>query len=134
MIVESQVYEDPIRKAQEEMLKELLVMREGLAQSIDEACKAGPGAAVSVQNPGSGQVVSQEDYKKAMADNKKLRYRVAHLLRALGEGEGVSESTASSDFKLIVIDRTNQTLTNLCEVTARVCGYNLEIVQIDGDI
>jgi hypothetical protein len=45
MIAENQVYEDPIRKAQEDMLKELLVMREGLALSIDEACKAGPGAA-----------------------------------------------------------------------------------------
>jgi elongation factor 1-gamma len=53
-------------------------------------------------------------------------------LKALAEGEG--GSIASADFKLLIIDRTNQTLTNLCEITASVCGYKLEIIQIDESV
>ena len=42
-LTENQVYADPIKKVQEEMLTELLTMRADLAQSIDHACQAAAG-------------------------------------------------------------------------------------------
>jgi len=46
--------------------------------------------------------VSKEEFEKVQAENKKLKYRVKHLLRALGEQEG--GSAASGDFTLYTIE------------------------------
>lgn len=41
MFLEEQVYADPIKKIQEEMYQQLIVLREGLYQTLDAACSAG---------------------------------------------------------------------------------------------
>ena len=50
------MYEDPIRKLQEEMYGQLIALREGLFQTVDLSCAAAsnPGA---VSNGGSSSVV-----------------------------------------------------------------------------
>ena len=74
-LTQDKVYADPIRKVQEDMLKELLVMRADLAKSIEHACQAAAGGGAG----GSGQLVSQAEYDKVVAENKKLKYRIKHL-------------------------------------------------------
>lgn len=115
---QDKVYADPIRKLQEEMLQSMLALREGLAKSIGEACKNGGG---------SGGDVSKEKYDKVCEENKKLKYRIKHLVRALDEKDGGSGAA----FKLYTVDGPNSIQVNQCQITAAFTGSKLQIVQVD---
>lgn len=81
-------YSEPLKQVQEDMLKELYALRENLCANLDEACdKANQGVQSS-----SGS--SSEEVKKLELDNKKLKYRVEHLLTACDELEGNSSTQA----------------------------------------
>jgi DNA-binding transcriptional regulator WhiA len=58
---------------QEEMLQEMLKLRVELAKTITEVCKNGGGSSAG----------SSDELVKVQAENKKLKYRIVHLLRAL---------------------------------------------------
>lgn len=133
----NQVYNDPVKKAQEEMLSQLLLVRESMAKSIDDVCKSGGGAGGA-----SGEVVSMEQHKKVVADNKKLKYRVAHLLRALEEQDGGAPSGGSGaakagaavagaagggdvGMKLCITSGSNALMTNLCQIVSILTGTTL---------
>lgn len=75
------MFQDEVKKIQEQYLQQLLEMRAQTAIAIEKACEiaASGGAA------GSGAVVSKDDYEKVLEENKKLKYRQIHLLRALEE-------------------------------------------------
>lgn len=85
-----QVYADPIRKIQEEHYKQLLSLRDGLHSTVKEALdiveQGGSGSGAGVQAPVGGQA-SNEVMAKLVEDNKKLNYRIVHLLRALEKDE-----------------------------------------------
>ena len=81
-LTDNQVYADPIKILQQEMLRDLLVIRKNIAEGIDKALSSvGSGGA-------GGNTVSREDYDKVLAENKKMNYRVEHLKRALNEIDG----------------------------------------------
>ena len=91
------------------MLKELLVMRADLAKSIEHACQAAAGGG----SGGSGELVSKKEFDKVQADNKKLKYRVAHLLKTLDELEGGSGSSGSgANYKLYTTSSNFSNLVN----------------------
>lgn len=81
-LTENQVFADPVKKIQEEMLKEFKAMREQLAQQIDKAAQAaGSGG-------GAAGGASQKAFDDLQAENKKLKYRIVHLKAALDEQDG----------------------------------------------
>ena len=97
-LTENQVYADPVKKLQEEMLAEMIQLRANLAKSIESAILSGGSGGAG------GQTVSKEEFEKVQAENKKLKYRVKHLLRALGDQEGGSASGGGGDYTLYVIE------------------------------
>ena len=100
-LTEDQVYVDPIKKLQEEMLQEMIKLRANLAKSIESAIQSGGSGGAS------GQTVSKEEFEKVQAENKKLKYRVKHLLRAL-DAQGGGSSGSSGDFTLYTIEDSVQ--------------------------
>ena len=87
-MAKDQVYADPVKKVQTEMLYQLVAMRKSMAQGIEMACQV---AATGGSGAG-GKTVSKEDYDKLVADNKKLAYRITHLTRALDSRTEVLQS------------------------------------------
>jgi len=43
-LTDHKVYADPVQKVQEEMLRDLLVIREQMAKSIEDVCTNGAGS------------------------------------------------------------------------------------------
>jgi len=84
-----------------------------LAQSIDNACQAAAGG-----GSGAGSLVAKADHDALAAENKKLKYRIAHLLRALDEtdgGVGASAGPASNQaMKLYTTSSQYSNLVNQC--------------------
>jgi hypothetical protein len=99
-LTQDQVYADPLRKLQEEMLGEMIKLRTQVAKSIEEVCKNGGGS-------GGG---SSDELEKVKSENKKLKYRITHLLRAL---DGDSGSTGGS-FKLYTTEGHHSISVNQC--------------------
>ena len=93
LTLEDQVYADPIKKLQEETYQQLLVLREGLYQSIDLAC-SGSGGGVSSSSDAPVSVAAapvststSEENKALREENAKLKYRVKFLVKTLDEVE-----------------------------------------------
>jgi hypothetical protein len=111
-LTESQVYADPIKKIQENMLSELLAMRADLSKSIEHACQAAAGG-----GSGNGELVSKKEYIALEQENKKLRYRITHLNRALdqydgGKGYITGVSSGGEKMKLYTTSANSSTLLN----------------------
>ena len=97
-LTENKVYADPLQKLQEEMLNDMLKLRANLAKSIEQAIQSGGSGAVG------GETVTKDKFDAVQKENSKLKYRIKHLLRALGEDEGSS----GGDYKLYVIEESDQ--------------------------
>lgn len=93
--LEEQVYADPIKKLQEEMYQQLLVLREGLYHTVDLSCasasSSGPVASAPVSDaPMTAAQLAQSanDETKILKDeNAKLKYRIGILLNTIDEIE-----------------------------------------------
>ena len=119
-LTENKVYADPVQKMQEDMLQEMLKLRVELAKTIEEVCKNGGGS-------GAG---SSADLVKVQAENKKLKYRIVHLLKALN---GDSPSAGES-YKLYTTEGHHSINVNQCQITAALCGASLEFILVDDDM
>ena len=118
-LTENQVYADPLKKLQEEMLQEMIKLRAQVAKSIEEVCKNGGGS-------GGG---SSDELEKVKSENKKLKYRITHLLRALDGDSG----DAGGSFKLYT-NEVHSISVNQCQITAALCGTSLKIVVVDDEM
>ena len=76
------MYADPVRQVQEDIYKQLLAIREGMACTIDAACEELSNAAPA-SDPAEVATLKQ--------DKAKLEYRVKHLKAALEKAEDRSE-------------------------------------------
>ena len=100
----------------------MIKLRANLAKSIESAIQSGGSGGVG------GQTVSKEEFEKVQAENKKLKYRVKHLLRALDAQEGGS-SGSGGEFTLYTIEDSVQ--LNQIKVVASFVGVSLKIVNLD---
>ena len=80
------------------MLNDMLKLRANLAKSIEQAIQSGGSGAVG------GETVTKDKFDAVQKENSKLKYRIKHLLRALGHDEGSS----GGDYKLYVIEESDQ--------------------------
>ena len=87
----NQVFKDEIVKIQELYFQQLILIRTQTAQAIQKACEI-----AAAGGSGSASVVPKADYDKLSADNKKMKYRINHLLRALDEQDGGSGAAGGS--------------------------------------
>ena len=89
LVIEDQVYADPIKKLQEEFYQQLIVLREGLYQTLDISCaSAAAGPAKYSQTASSGAPISKEgadEVTKLRDENTKLQYRIGILVKSLDE-------------------------------------------------
>lgn len=95
----------------------MIKLRAQMAKTIEEVCKNGGGSGGA----------SNDELEKVKSENKKLKYRITHLLRALN---GDSGKTGGS-FKLYTTEGHHSISVNQCQVTAALCGSSLQIVQVD---
>ena len=77
------VYAAPIRKLQEEHYAQLLALRDGYYKTVKEVIDMAEqgGKADNAGSSGDGN----EEMDKLAEENKKLNYRITHLLRVLEE-------------------------------------------------
>lgn len=120
------------------MLAELIAMRAQTAKAIERACE------VSANGGGSGAGgVSKEDYDKVVAENKKLKCRVGHLLRALDEIDGGYQGGAAAAggakggkaiklYTLPLGDSTNY--ASLVQVVCQLTGQQVNWVEATAEI
>ena len=71
------------------MLAELIAMRSQTAKAVERACEV-------AANGGGAGGVSKDEHTKVLAENKKLKCRVGHLLRALDEIDGGYQGGAAA--------------------------------------
>lgn len=88
--LEDQVYADPIKKLQEEMLQQLYVLREGLYQTLDVSCSHAATGATAPVAPVVAAVAESDstsaaEIKKLKDENTKLNYRIKILCKTLDE-------------------------------------------------
>lgn len=92
--IEDQVYSDPVKKIQEEMYQQLLVLREGILQSLEASIATATGGvpaqsaqpvAASPATASSTEVAAE--LAKLREENTKLKYRVGFLVKTLDEVE-----------------------------------------------
>ena len=95
----------------------MINVRAQVAKSIEEVCKNGGGS-------GGG---SSDELEKTKSENKKLKYRITHLLRAL-------DGDAGSSLKLYTTEGHHSISVNQCQITAALCGSNLTIVLVDDEM
>jgi hypothetical protein len=133
-LTDNQVYSDPVTKMQEQMLKDLLAIRKSIASGIDSALSSvGTGGAKG------GATVSQAEFEKLEAENKKLSYRVKHLTRALDEIDGKPTSTSGPSkhvgetFKLHLTE-TNSHIVNQVLIAAELSGIKLDIIHVTDEV
>lgn len=87
------VFADPIRKIQEQLYTALLSVREGFHQTIVEAIDVSQSG--SDKSPAATSESEQDkEITQLRAENKKLNYRIVHLLRALDESDAKSDAKA----------------------------------------
>lgn len=125
-LTENKVYADPVKAVQEQMLADLLAMRADLAVSIENACQAAAGG-----GSGAGSLVAKADYDALAAENKKLKYRITHLLRALDQVDGGVAPESGPAMKLYTTSALFSNLVNQVQLTAALAGSTLEVVVID---
>ena len=127
-MAKDQVYADPVKKVQTEMLYQLVAMRKSMAQGIEMACQV---AATGGSGAG-GKTVSKEDYDKLVADNKKLAYRITHLTRALDKQDGgFAVKKAGGSHKLYTTSDNFSMVVQQCQIVAELTGSSLDIVIVD---
>jgi beta-lactamase class A len=87
------VYSDPVKKIQEEMYQQLLVLREGILQSLEASLATATGGAQAAPVVQARPVAAgtssevQEELAKLREENTKLKYRVGFLVKTLDEVE-----------------------------------------------
>ena len=84
------VFFDPLRRCQEDLYSHLLSVREAMCSALSSTVENAGSAALSEMGPASSAGGSKETAAEAeelRAENKKLNYRVTHLLRAIEEKE-----------------------------------------------
>ena len=135
-LTDNTVYADPVTKLQEEMLRDLLAIRKSIAAGIDSTLSSfGTGG-----NNGGAAPVSQAEFEKLVSDNKKLSYRVKHLVRALDEIDGKPTGSSGSSaahggqtFKLYLTE-SNSHIINQVLLAADLSGVKLEIVNVSEEV
>jgi len=98
-ISEESVYADPVRKVQEELYHSLLAIREGLYQTVKTACEEVESKATGAVKQESKVIVVEDkgdsgkdiEITALKTENKKLNYRIKHLLTTIDEIEGKSK-------------------------------------------
>jgi len=126
-LTDNKVFEDPVKKVQQEMLRDLLAIRKNFAEGIDHALSNGGSGA-------GGATVSKEDYDKLEAENRKLKYRITHLLRALDETDGGAPgggTSAMPAMKMFVQEGVASGHTNMVSVVAALLGAHIDVEVID---
>ena len=123
-LTQNQVYNDPVKKIQMQMLQEMKTMREGFAQSIEKVCQNGAGGG------SGGSMVSKEAHDKLEAENKKLKYRIKHLLRAM-DGDSGSSSGPSFNLSIPEGESTTSLAVLQCLFVGKLTGFNLKVNQVD---
>ncbi|CDW82841.1 UNKNOWN [Stylonychia lemnae] len=79
-----QTYAEPVRKLQEEIYQQLLVLRENIAQTIEVAIQNQSTLPVQQSEPAQQTAaVTQEEYNTIRDENVRLKYRVQHLLKTI---------------------------------------------------
>lgn len=79
------------------MYQQLIVLREGLFQTLDAACSAGGAPVAAAAAPtnvccsAAGNSELADEVKKLKEENNKLNYRVKFLCRSLDEAESSSK-------------------------------------------
>lgn len=89
LFIADATYAEPVKKLQDEMYHQLLILRETLAQTIEEAIKqsaSAPANAYAEQKEGVANA-SEEEMKKLKDENQRLNYRIKHLIKTLNEVE-----------------------------------------------
>ena len=85
------VYADPVSQVQQQVYSQLIAIREGFAQALAGAMVDTPssaaGASAAQPSKSAAAAGDSEEVLNLRAENKKLKYRVAHLLRAIDEIE-----------------------------------------------
>lgn len=116
---------DELKKVQEDMLKDLYAMRENLCSGLDQACEKA--------NQGQQNNTQSDEVKQLESENKKLNYRIQHLLWACDELEGKSKAepakhaqSAAPKFELITV-LPNLPQAQLVQVVADFSGVNLNV-------
>ena len=115
------MYDDPVKQVQEEFLQQLYLLRHSFAAQIEKVCQSGGGI-------GSGSVPA-EKYQKVADENKKLKYRIKHLLRALEDQEGGSSAKSVSGAYKIFTDKKSFDLgVSQTRIVGALCGHQVELV------
>ena len=81
------MYADPVRKIQEQLYEQLIAVREGFAQTLSTAIAEAEKAPQNGSAAAEGKGADSEEVIALRAENKKLNYRVVHLLRTIDEME-----------------------------------------------
>jgi hypothetical protein len=71
---------------------------------------------------------SSEQVKKLEEENKKLKYRIVHLLRALDDMEGKT-THAHGSLKLVAQGGLTNLEVQQCKLVALLNGFKFELVQ-----
>ena len=95
------MYADPIRKLQEQLYEQLIAIREGFHQTLTTAVAEVASAAPVASAPATAEdgeepiVVKNAEVEQLKSQNKKLEYRIVHLLRAIEDLEAKQGAAAS---------------------------------------
>ncbi len=81
-----------MRQVQEELYQRLLSIRQGLAKSLDSTCSEVESRAASPEAKAIAAAGSAEA-DELRAENKKLQYRIQHLLKTIEEIEAKPAAT-----------------------------------------
>ena len=103
-----------MKKVQEQMLEQLYLIREQFVKDVESICNSGQDSA------------SSEEVKKLRDENKKLKYRITHLLRALDEKDGIV-SAQSGSVKLYTVTGSTDLSMQQIKLVAKATGFNLDV-------
>lgn len=85
-ISKNSVFVDPVRSTQEQLYAHLIAIREGMHKSLVEAIDTASSVTGSAA-AGTEKSAIDSEAESLRAENKKLQYRVTHLLRTIDELE-----------------------------------------------
>jgi len=77
--------------------------------------------------------VPLEEYNKALEENKKLKYRITHLCRALDQLDGGASGQAAQSSSLTLYTDESEVSNNvsICQVVAGLTGVALNVSVVD---
>ena len=77
-------------------------------------------------------MVSNSDYDKLVAENKKLAYRIKHLTRALDERDGgYAGKKSGGSMKLYTTSGKFSSVVQQCQIVAELTGFGLDVQIVD---